>query len=112
MLFVDFYGPADVYQATRAAVQEEIGRAFRTGPDSVVVRRFVVEGGRPDVELWVELSSDEEVYRYGRRIAREVSRVVRDACALDVWVMFRVVPLAHAFLNGEPRARGVEAAFE
>src|SRR5581483_9173621 len=104
MLFVDFLGPSAVYEATRTAIQERIGRVFHVGPESVVVRRFVVEGGRPEIELWVEVASEEEIYRYGRRISRELSDVIRGSSAENVWVMFRVVPLAYAFLNGEPRA--------
>jgi hypothetical protein len=109
MLFVDFYGPADVYAQSRGAIQAELGRLFRVGEADVVVRRFQVESTRADVELWVEISSDEELYRFGERIAAGLSGAVHRTTPLDVWVMFRVVPLAQAFLNGEPRSRGIEA---
>lgn len=109
MLFVDFFGPAEVFARTQRAIQEQVGRVFHTGEIGVVVRRFEVDEPRPEVEVWIEVSSEEQIYRFGRRIAAEISRVVRDQFDMDVWVMFRVVPLAHAFLNGEPRARGVEA---
>ena len=105
MLFVDFYGPAEVYAATRTAIQERVAAAFRTPPVSVVVRRIVAETEYPGVEVWIELSSEEQLYRYGSRLAADVSEAIRATHALDVWVLFRVVPLAHAFLNGAPRRR-------
>jgi hypothetical protein len=37
-------------------------------------------------------------------MARQISEGLGGA--QDVWVMYRVVPLSHAFLNGEPRGRG------
>jgi hypothetical protein len=109
MLFVDFYGPSDVYEGSRAAIQAELGRLFRVGADEVVVRRFQIESTRDDIELWVEVSTDEELYRNGRRVAGALAESVRRVSSRDVWVMFRVVPLAQAFLNGEPRSRGIEA---
>jgi hypothetical protein len=105
MLFVDFYGPTEVFAATRAAIQERVATAFRTPPGSVVLRRIVAESEYPGVEVWIELSSEEQLYRYGRRLAADVSEAVRATHPLDVWVLFRIVPLAHAFLNGTPRRR-------
>src|SRR5829696_4902735 len=103
MLFVDFYGPAEVFAATRAAIQERVAATFRTPPASVILRRIVAETEYTGVEVWIELSSEEQLYRYGRRLAADVSEAVRATHPVDVWVLFRVVPLAHAFLNGAPR---------
>jgi hypothetical protein len=108
MLFVDFLGPIDLFRATAESIREQVASAFHTTPDSVVVRRYEVESTSADVELWVEVSSEEQIYRYGRRLAAGMSGVVREAGKVDVWVMFKVVPLSYAFLNGEPRARSIE----
>ncbi|HEY7065565.1 MAG TPA: hypothetical protein VII06_29090 [Chloroflexota bacterium] len=105
MLFVDIYGPADIFAATGAAIQARVAAAFRTPEANVVVRRIVTESPYPGVEVWIELSSEEQLYRYGRRLAADVSEAIRASHTVDVWVLFRVVPLAHAFLNGEPRRR-------
>jgi len=105
MLFVDYYGPAELFRDTRRAVQERVAAVFRGSAENVVVRRHPVEGDYAGVEVWVEVSSEEQLYRHGRRLAREVSEAIRAVDAVDVWVMFRVVPLDHAFLNGTPRRR-------
>lgn len=105
MLFVDFYGPADIFAATRAAIQERVAATFRTPSDTVILRRIAAESEYPGVEVWIELSTEEQLYRYGRRLATDVSDAIRVTHPLDVWVLFRVVPLAHAFLNGAPRRR-------
>ncbi|HLH26436.1 MAG TPA: hypothetical protein VK066_28280 [Chloroflexota bacterium] len=105
MLFVDFYGSAEVFRATMAGIQAHVAAAFRTPPANVVVRRIVAESDYPGVEVWIELSSEEQLYRYGGRLAAEISAVIRAAAPVDVWVLFRLVPLAHAFLNGTPRRR-------
>jgi hypothetical protein len=105
MLFVDFYGNAAVFAATAEAVQARVAAVFRMPTDDVVLRRIVTEGTYPGVEVWVELSSDEQLYRYGGRLAEDVSAAIRATQAVDVWVLFRIVPLAHAFLNGAPRRR-------
>ncbi len=105
MLFVDYYGPGDLFADVCSAVQERVAAVFRTPPETVVVRRIVAESQYPGVEIWIELSSDEQLYRYGRRLAVEVSEAIRATHPVDVWVLFRVVPLAHAFLNGAPRRR-------
>ena len=105
MLFVDYSGPAEVFADTCRAVQEQVAAVFRLPPEDVIIRRRVLEGEYAGVEVWVELSSDEQLYRYGRRLAHEVSEAIRGARPVDVWVMFRVVPLERAFLNGTPRRR-------
>ena len=112
MLFVDYSGPADLFADTRQAVQERVAAVFRVPPKEVVLRRRVLEGDYTGVEVWIELSSDEQLYRYGRRLAREVSEVIRAARPVDVWVMFRVVPLDRAFLNGVPRRRAATSLEE
>ena len=71
------------------------------------MRRIVTQDDRDEVELWIELSTDEQLYRLGRVIAQRISAGLRpDGIGPDVWVMYRVVPLNHAFLNGDARGRG------
>jgi hypothetical protein len=111
MFFLEYYGPADLYRRVQASLKTELAAAFRSRATSVTVRRIVTEEEQPAVELWVELSSDEQLYRYGRQISQRLTEAVRREAEIDVWVMFKVVPLSNAFLNGEPRARGV-ASFE
>ena len=69
------------------------------------LRRIPVETDYPGIEIWIELSSEEQLYRYGRRLAADVSAAIRAVREVDVWVLFRVVPLERAFLNGAPRRR-------
>ena len=112
MIFVDYLGPAERLPRVSEVVRREVGVAMRVPLEQVVVRRIVTEDVRDEVELWVELSTDEQLYRLGRQIAQRVSAGLRpDGMGPDVWVMFRVVPLSNAFLNGEPRGRGT-ATFE
>jgi hypothetical protein len=107
MIFVDYLGPDDLLGHVREVVGREVGAAMRVPPDQVNVRRIVTEDPRTDVELWVELSTDEQLYRLGRDIAQRLSGGLRpDGAGPDVWVMYRVVPLSHAFLNGQVRGRG------
>ena len=62
---------------------------------------------REEIELWIELSTDEQLYRLGRQLAQAISASLRpERSGPNVWVMYRVVPLSHAFLNGEARSRG------
>ena len=107
MIFVDYLGPGERLPQVREIVAREVGAALRVPASQVVVRRLLTEDPRDEVELWIELSSDEQLYRLGRQIAQRVSAALRaEAGGPEVWVMYRVVPLSHAFLNGEPRARG------
>lgn len=106
MIFVDYLGDAGAFAALRDPLRSALADLLRVRPTSVVVRRLVIEDGGGAAEVWIELSSEEQVYRRGRDIATVVSQVVRQQTATDVWVVFRVVPLSHAFLNGQPRARG------
>ena len=106
MIFVDYLGPAERFAAVREVVRREVGAALRVPPEQVGVRRIVTEDDRDEVELWIELSTDEQLYRLGRPIAQRVSAGLRpDGEGPEVWVMFRVVPLSNAFLNGVIRAR-------
>jgi len=106
MIFVDFLGSKSAFESLQEGVAEEIAAALRSSRSSVVVRRIVVDPEPTEIELWVELSSDEQFVRYGRTIAERVAERIRSDGSSDVWVMFRIVPLSHAFLNGQPRARG------
>jgi len=107
MIFVDYLGPAEQFAGVREVVRREVGAAMRVPPEQVTVRRIVSEDALDEIELWVELSTEEQLYRLGRTIAQRISAGLRpDVEGPDVWVMYRVVPLSHAFLNGVGRARG------
>ena len=107
MIFVDYIGPAMWLGQVREVVPREVGAALRLSAEQVVVRRIVTEDEYDAVELWIELSSDEQLYRLGRQLAQRIAAALRpEDSGPNVWVMYRVVPLSHAFLNGEPRARG------
>jgi hypothetical protein len=107
MIFVDYLGPAERLPRVREVVGREVGAAMRVPPEQVSVRRIVTEDPGDEIELWIELSTDEQLYRLGRPIAQRVTAGLRpNGDGPDVWVMYRVVPLSHAFLNGVGRARG------
>lgn len=107
MIFVDYLGPSARLPKVREVVSREVGAAMRVPPSQVAVRRVVTEDAGDEIELWIELSTDEQLYRLGRQIAGRVTAGLRpDGSGPNVWIMYRVVPLSHAFLNGEPRARG------
>jgi hypothetical protein len=107
MIFVDYLGPAERLPQVREVVTQAVGAALRVPADQVSVRRLVTEDEGEDIELWVELSTDEQLYRLGRDIAQRVTAGLRpEDDGPDVWVMYRVVPLSHAFLNGQGRGRG------
>ena len=105
MLFVEFDGPSEVFAAAREAVRERVASVMRVPSRDVVIRRRLYEGDSGGVEVWVELSSEEQRYRYGRRLAEELTAALRPHTAEDVWVLFRLVPLDQAYLNGVPRRR-------
>ena len=112
MIFVDYLGPIERLPRVTEVVKNEVSSAMRMPPDQVAVRRIVTDDERDEVELWVELSTDEQLYRFGRQLAQRISGGLRpDGAGPQVWVMYRVVPLSHAFLNGEARGRGT-ATFE
>jgi hypothetical protein len=108
MIFVDYLGPAERLERVRDVVPREVGAAMRVPPEQVAVRRLLTDDSRDEIELWVELSTDEQLYRLSRQIAGRLSAALRPSPddQPNVWVMFRVVPLSHAFLNGEVRGRG------
>jgi hypothetical protein len=107
MIFVDYLGPAERLEEVREVVTREVAASMRVPQTQVAVRRVLTDDPRMDVELWIELSSDEQLYRLGPRIAQGITRGLRsEQDGADVWVMYRVVPLSHAFLNGQPRGRG------
>jgi hypothetical protein len=107
MIFVDYLGPSQRLPEVSDVVKREVGAVLRVRPDRVVVRRIVTDDDRDEVELWVELSTDEQLYRLGRQLAQRISAGLRpDGVGPEVWVMYRVVPLSNAFLNGEARGRG------
>jgi hypothetical protein len=112
VFFVDYLGPAERVAAVREVTAREVAAALRVPPAQVVVRHLHTDSPRDEVELWIELSSEEQLYRFGRDIARRVADGLRPGGdGPDVWVMYRIVPLSHAFLNGESRRRGT-ATFE
>jgi hypothetical protein len=107
MIFVDYFGDAARLGQVREVVTREVAAALRVRGDQVAVRRVATDDARDEVELWVELSSDEQLYRLGKQLAQQISAGLRpDGSGPNVWVMYRVVPLSHAFLNGEARGRG------
>jgi hypothetical protein len=107
MIFVDYLGSASRLAEVSEVVRREVAAALRLPPAQVAIRRMLTEDDRDEVELWVELSTDEQLYRLGRQLAQRISAGLRpDGAGPNVWVMYRVVPLSHAFLNGEARGRG------
>jgi len=107
MIFVDYLGPPERVLQVREVVAREVSAGLRLPADRVVVRHMRTDQERDEVELWVELSSEEQLYRVGRQLAQRISDALRvDDEGPNIWVMYRVVPLSHAFLNGEPRGRG------
>ncbi|MBI2755672.1 MAG: hypothetical protein HYX52_03080 [Chloroflexi bacterium] len=112
MIFVDYLGPAALYQQARGAVAACVATALRSPVDQVSVRRIVTEDGGGDAEVWIELSTEEQLYRVGEGLAKSIHEALSVAFAGgQVWVMYRIVPRSHAFLNGSPRHRGT-AGFE
>jgi hypothetical protein len=108
MIFVDYLGSADRLSEVREVVMREVAASLRVPLQQVAVRRFVTDDAADDIELWIELSTEEQLYRAGRTLAQRISAALRpEGGGPNIWVMFRVVPLNHAFLNGEARARGV-----
>ena len=92
-----------------SSLEERIAQVMHARPEDVVVRRIEAESDYPGAEVWVELSSEEQLARHGRPLAQAISEVVRSQVKMDVWVLFRVVPLERVYLNGEPRRRGAAA---
>jgi len=107
MIFVDYLGPPERLAQVREVAQREVAAALRVPAAEVVVRHILTDSPSDDVELWVELSAEEQLYRLGRQIATRLAAGLRPGgTGPGVWVMYRIVPLSHAFLNGETRGRG------
>jgi hypothetical protein len=107
VIFSDFYGPPGIFANAMVPLQDAIAGVFRARSEDVVIRRLEADSDYPAIEVWIELSSEEQLARHGRDLARAVTAALRSDSAIDVWVLFRVVPLSHVYLNGEPRARGL-----
>jgi len=107
MLFAEFYGTPSLFAEVRSDLEAQIAGVFKASVDDVVIRRIEAESDYPGTEIWIELSSEEQLALYAREIARRVSSVIRGRAEIDVWVLFRVVPLAHVYLNADPRTRGL-----
>ena len=107
MIFADFYGPPSLFAGTMVPLQEGIAGVFRARAEDVVLRRIEVDSDYPATEVWIELSSDEQLARHGKELSQTVTSIIQNAIPGDVWVLFRVVPLRYVYLNGEPRARGM-----
>lgn len=106
MIFAEFYGASSLYADAVAGLEQGIATVLQARPEDVVIRRIEMESDYPGTEIWVELSSDEQLAHHGQDLARAITGVIRALADGDVWVLFRVVPLQRVFLNGEPRARG------
>jgi hypothetical protein len=109
MIFAEFYGPPALFAASLVGMEQAIAGVLRVRPEDIVIRRIEAEDDYPGTEIWVELSSEEQLARHGRDLARRLTDVIRSHVEGDVWVLYRVVPLERVFLNGEPRRRGVAA---
>jgi hypothetical protein len=107
MIFVDYLGAPSRLAQVSEVVKREVASAMRVSTTQVVVRRMVTDSDSDEIELWIELSTDEQLYRLGRQLAQRITAGLREhETDPNVWVMYRVVPLNHAFLNGDARGRG------
>ncbi|MPZ15255.1 MAG: hypothetical protein GEU73_12670 [Chloroflexi bacterium] len=106
MIFAEFYGPASLFADTRSTLAERIASVLHARPQDIVIRRVEAESDYPGTEIWVELSSEEQLARHGRDLARQITSAIQPQFEGDVWVLYRIVPLDRVFLNGEPRRRG------
>ena len=61
VIFVDYLGPAEQLEQVREVVTREVAQAMRVPSGQVVVRRIVTEDSSSSIELWIELSSDEQL---------------------------------------------------
>jgi hypothetical protein len=106
MIFAEFYGPPSLFADSLAALETRIARVLNARREDVVIRRVDAESDYEGTEVWIELSSEEQLVRHGKELAQEVSAAIRAHIETDVWVLFRIVPLDRVYLNGEPRRRG------
>lgn len=109
MIFAEFYGPASLFADVLSTLEGRIAAVLHARPEDVVIRRIEAESDYEGTEIWIELSSEEQLARHGRDLARETSAAIRAHGETDVWVLFRIVPLEQVYLNGEPRRRGSAA---
>ena len=110
MIFAEFYGPATLFADSLSGMENRIAAVMRARPEDVVIRRLDAESDYPGAEIWIELSSQEQLVRHGKGLAQELTTVIQAHVETDVWVLFRIVPLDRVFLNGEPRRRGSEGS--
>jgi hypothetical protein len=106
MIFIDYLGPSTDFQEIQSQIAAEVGLVMRAQTSNIVIRRILTDPEPEEIEIWIELSSDEQLFRHGRTLAQGISTRLRAHTEANVWVMFRIVPLSQAFLNGRPRARG------
>jgi isocitrate dehydrogenase kinase/phosphatase len=107
MIFAEFYGQQSLYADTVSLLEQRIAAVFRARPADVVIRHVAAESDYEGTEIWVELSSEDQLARHGKELAQAISQVVKSkAAGTDVWVLYRIVPLDRVYLNGEPRRRG------
>ena len=106
MIFAEFYGPSSLFADSLTGIEARIASVLRARPEDVVVRHIEAISDYSGAELWIELSSEEQLVRHGRELAEQITAVVHAKAEVDVWVLFRIVPLDRVYLNGEPRRRG------
>src|SRR5207245_7694832 len=78
MIFVDYLGAPSHLSAVREVVKREVAAALRVDTNQVFVRRVVTEGDTDAIELWIELSTDEQLYRLGHTLAQRISAGLRE----------------------------------
>src|ERR671932_610616 len=77
MIFVDYLGPVHHLPQVSEVVRREVGAAMRVRPELVAVRRIATDDARDEIEVWIELSTDEQLYRLGKDIAQRISAGLR-----------------------------------
>jgi hypothetical protein len=106
VIFAEFYGSPSIFADTLAALESRIARVLNARPEDVVIRRVEAESDYEGTEIWIELSSEEQLVRHGKELAQQVSDAIRAHFETNVWVLFRILPLDRVYLNGQPRGRG------
>src|SRR5438270_733583 len=82
MIFVDYLGPTSRLGEVSEVVRREVAAALRLPPAQVAIRRLLTEDDRDEVELWVELSTDEQLYRLRQGLPLRLRRHhARAGCA-------------------------------
>ncbi|MBV9131228.1 MAG: hypothetical protein JO318_00930, partial [Chloroflexi bacterium] len=77
MIFVDYIGAPARLGQVREVVAREVAAALRIPAGQVAVRRISTDSDADEVELWVELSTEEQLYRTGRQLAQRISSGLR-----------------------------------